>query len=268
MYQEYYGYTKDQLKEGKIPSKLYNSSAEVFEEMANVMINKIVENNKNDKNTVFIVPVGPVGQYPFFVKTVLEKNISLKKCWFINMDEYLDDNNQYIAKDDRLSFRGFMDRELYSLLPEEINIPTGQRLFPDPNNPDNLQNVIESLGGVDIAFGGIGINGHVAFNEPSSLSIDEFLSLNTRALKISEETRVANSIGDLHGNIEDMPKMAVTIGMRQIFNAKKIYLGVFRDWHRAVVRRTLFSAPDSSFPVSLLQKHKDITILINDIAAL
>ena len=152
---------------------------------------------KNGEKTVFICPVGPVGQYPYFVDMVNEQNISLKNVWFINMDEYLDDEKQWISKDHPLSFRGFMQRTVYDKVRPELVMPEDQRVFPDPNHPEYISELIEKLGGVDICFGGIGINGHVAFNEADpSLTNEEFLAQKTRVLKITKETRTANAIGD------------------------------------------------------------------------
>lgn len=98
---------------------------------------------------------------------VNEQNISLKNVWFINMDEYLTDEKTWIPKEHKLSFRGFMDRTVYTKVKPELLMPEEQRVFPDPKDPGHIQDVIEKLGGVDICFGGIGINGHVAFNEAS-----------------------------------------------------------------------------------------------------
>ena len=64
-----------------------------------------------------------------------------------------------------------------------------------------------------------------------------------------------------------MPKRCVTIGMKQILGAKKIRLGVFRDWHRAVVRRAAYGDQTADFPATLAQNHPDAQILINDVAA-
>ena len=143
-----------------------------------------------------------------------------------------------------------------------------QRIFPDPNNITYIPELIEQLGGVDICFGGIGINGHVAFNESQDeLSPEEFLQLKTRVLTISPETRAVNSIGDLNGALDDMPKYCVTIGINEISNARKIRLGCFRDWHRSVVRHAAYGEKSAHFPVSLLQDHKDITIRMTEFVA-
>lgn len=262
-----YTYSAEELQKGRIPVKCLGDSGEVFYELAMEMVRCIEENNLKGRRTVFICPVGPVGQYPIFVRLVNERQLSLKNCCFINMDEYLDDDRHYIPADSPLSFRGFMEREVYSRIPAERNVPKDMRVFPDPDDPGNIQRVIDSLGGVDIAFGGIGINGHLAFNEAEEVSADEFASRETRVLAISRETRCANAIGDLGGAIDAMPHYAVTIGMKQILSARKVRLGVFRPWHRAVLRQALFDEPSGHFPVTLLQRHPDALILANNVAS-
>ena len=240
----------------------------VFESIAKEMVDEIEQNNQIGKKTVFIVPVGPVGQYKYFVNMVNEKGIQLKNVWFINMDEYLDDNKMWISIDNKLSFRGFMEREVYSKIDKALVMPKEQRVFPDPCNLDYIPKLIDELGGVDIAFGGIGINGHVAFNEPKDeLSCEEFLQLKTRVENIAQETRAVNSIGDLNGALEEMPHYCVTIGMYEISRARKIRLGCFRDWHRAVVRNAAYGEMSSRFPVTLLQNHQDINIRLTDFVA-
>ena len=266
MDRKYYSYGKERFGEGRIRTICLPSSEEVFRAIAEEMAAEIRKNNAKGEKTVFIVPVGPVGQYPLFVDIVRKEQLSLRDVWFLNMDEYLKDDRTYIDKDDRLSFRGFMERTVYSQIPAELNIPEEQRIFPDPDDPGKVLRTIGSLGKVDICFGGIGINGHLAFNEAEDVSAAEFASRETRVLPISRETRVANAIGDLNGAIDAMPRYAVTIGMREILMARKIRLGVFRTWHRAVVRRALFDEPSGSFPVTLVQEHPDALIYVNDVA--
>ena len=161
-----------------------------------------------------------------------------------------------------------MKRTVYDKVNPELVMPEEQRIFPDPKNPGHIPAVIEQLGGVDICFGGIGINGHVAFNEADgSLSNEEFLAQQTRVLKITPETRTANAIGDFNGALEDMPHYCITIGINEISHARKIRLGCFRNWHRAVVRRAVYGEQTSEFPVSLLQNHQDINLKITEFVA-
>lgn len=266
---EYYHISAEDLgRDAKVPLLKLGSSGEVFYEMAREMVDEIRAHNERGEKTVFICPVGPVGQYPIFVRLVNEERLSLKDCWFFNMDEYLDDNDEWIDESDPLSFRGFMNREVYGKIDPELLMPVEQRVFPDPKDPERVGRLIDELGGVDICFGGIGITGHLAFNEPdASMSCEEFADLDTRKLDIHPETRATNCVGDLGGALEDMPHRCVTIGMRQILGARKVRLGVFRDWHRAVVRRAVYGEPTAGFPATLVQGHPDARIYVNDVAA-
>ena len=247
-------------KDSKIPVYPLGDSGEVFYELALEMVNTIKEHNAEGRKTVFICPVGPVGQYPIFVRLVNRERISLKNCWFINMDEYLNDDETWIDIESPLSFRGFMRNTVYTKVDPELLMPEEQRVFPDP--------LIEELGGVDIAFGGIGINGHLAFNEAQpELSPEEFAQLGTRVLTLTPETKTANAIGDRGGAIIAMPNKAITIGIKQILSARKVRLGVFRDWHRGVVRQAAYGEVTASFPVTLLQNHPDAAIFANATAS-
>ncbi len=263
----YYSFGREELLKGKIPVKLLGDSGEVFYELALEMVNAIEANNKRGERTVFIIPVGPVGQYPIFTRLVNERQLSLKNCVFINMDEYLTDEKKWIDTSSPLSFRGYMEKNVYSKIPSALNVPEDMRIFPDPDNPGKIGEIIKELGKVDITFGGIGINGHLAFNEAEDVSAEDFKTRETRVIEISCETRTANAIGDLGGAIDAMPRYAVTVGMKEILFAEKIRLGVFRTWHRSVLRKALFAEPAGSFPATLLQTHPDAMIIANSTAS-
>ncbi|GAB1483090.1 glucosamine-6-phosphate isomerase [Treponema sp.] len=262
---DYFSLPKEELgKNAKITLVKLGSAGEVFYELALDMVNTIALNNEQNKKTVFICPVGPVGQYPIFIRLVNEQQLSLKKVWFFNMDEYLDDQKQYINIDHRLSFRGFMNRAVYGLIDPDLVMSKNQRIFPDPSNPGAIAQLIEELGGVDVCYGGIGITGHLAFNEPEAIPGEEFKTRPTRVLPLTPETRTINSVGDLNGAIDAMPKWAVTIGMREILASRKIRLYCFRDWHRAVVRQAAYGEQSALFPATLLQDHADARITLTE----
>ncbi len=267
-------YNKDQqdlLQNTEIPLQILGDAAEVFYEMALDMIEEIVKNNDKGEKTVFICPVGPVGQYPIFVRLVNRDRISLKNVYFITMDEYLDENEQSLGKDNPLSFGGIMQREVYDKIDQDLIMPEENRINPAPGNEAYIMETIERLGGVDICFGGVGINGHVAFNEPPEpgveISNEEFKELATRIVDISRETIVTNSMGALGGAIKAMPTKAVTIGFKEILSARKIKLYCFRDWHGAIVREALFGDITASCPVSLLREHPGVTLTLTNNSA-
>ena len=96
---DYYQISAEELgKNSKIPILKLSDSGEVFYELALEMKETIEKNNQAGRHTVFICPVGPVGQYPIFVRLVNRDRVSLKNCWFINMDEYLNDDETYIRR--------------------------------------------------------------------------------------------------------------------------------------------------------------------------
>lgn len=269
MKHEYYYYNKEQfLKNPKLPVEVLADNEAVFRAIAAEMAEEIKRKNELGEKTVFICPVGPVGQYPYFVEIVNREKISLKNVWFLNMDEYLTEEKEWIDESHPLSFRGFMNRTVYEKIDPELVMPEEQRIFPDPHNLSYMTETIKRLGGVDICFGGIGINGHLAFNEADdSLSAEEFKALHPRVLEISRETRTANAIGDLNGAIDDMPKFCVTIGMNEIYNARKVRLGCFRDWHRSVVRHAAYGEISAHFPATLMQEHPDALLRVTEFVA-
>ncbi len=265
MEQDYYRLTSEELgQNSRIPILKCADSGEVFYEMALEMLQGIRENNALNRRSVYIVPVGPVGQYPIFVRLVNRDRVSLKNCWFINMDEYLTPDRRYVDSADRLSFRGYMEREVYGRIDPELLMPPEQRLFPDPAAPERVTRLVEEFDGVDAVFGGVGLNGHLAFNEPRpDLALEDFARLPARVIDLAPTTLTTNAVGSLGGALERLPARAVTVGMREILSAGKIRLGLFRDWHRAVARRAGYGSVGTDFPVSLLQKHPDAKLILN-----
>ena len=252
---------------GKIPIEIFETADLAFEAMANDMVNEIINNNQQKLKTLFIIPVGPVGQYPYFVQKVNEEMISLKDVTFINMDDYMVNETKMVTLDHPLSFRQFMNEKVYQLINPDLIMDESQRIFPTPTNRELIENIIEAHGGVDVCYGGIGINGHVAFNEPPEeddhTSLAEFINTSVRVLKIARETLVVNSLNELDGAYYLMPKFCVTVGMKQILNSKKVRLYCFRPWHRSVVKRAIEDDSSPAFPVTLLQSHPNALITIS-----
>lgn len=264
---EYLDYKGEELTKGKIPVDIYNDKEAAFKEMADEMANTIVANNALHKRTLFITPLGPVGQYKYFVERVNKERISLHDVTFINMDEYMKNDHELIDETDFLSFRRIMYAECYNKIDPSLIMDKSQRIFPSPSNRSLIEEVIKDHGGVDICFGGIGITGHMAFNEPpiegDPINESDYSSLSVRVARISEETRVTNSMNEYHGAFYIMPKYCVTIGMKQILESHKVRLYCFRDWHKSVIKRAAFGPCSVFFPASLLQKHKDARIGIS-----
>lgn len=254
------------LKKGRIGIEILPDIDSCMKHMASLMISEIEKNNSITHPTLLIVPVGPVMHYPYFVRAVNEKHLSLTLVSFINMDEYMKNDKQYIDLDHVLSFRRFMNENVFSQINPDLVMSPSQRIFPAIDNAEYIDQVIESHGGVDLCLGGIGINGHVAFNEPpeadEKITESEYLKLSVRLQKVARETKVVNSINDLHGAYDNIPDYCVTLGFKQILASRVIRLFCFRDWQKSVVRKAAFGEMTMNFPVSLLQTHKDCQIII------
>lgn len=264
---KYEDITVEQLGKGSsIKLEVVNTDQDIYYHMALNMIKTIKQNNGKSKNTVFIVPVGPVGQYEKFAYLCNRENISLQNVYFINMDEYLDDNDRLLPKDHPLSFRGFMDKMCYDLINNDIIMPVENRIFPKPGHESEIQQMINELGGVDVAYGGVGINGHIAFNEPpepnDDISNEDFKDLSTRILELSRETRTINAVTAANGYIDFIPKRCITVGMKEILSAKKIRFYMNRMWQRGIVRKLLHGDVTANVPASFLQQHDDAKLTI------
>src|SRR5688572_5453995 len=218
----------------------------------------------------FIVPVGPVDQFPILADAINQQHVDCRELCFINMDEYLSDDDRWIDVEHPLSFRGFMNRLFYDRLNPELAPRHENRVFPDPFDCDAVQRIIDRRGGVDACFGGIGINGHIAFNEPpepgEEISVEDFAKLPTRVLSLTRETRTINSV-TVGGEIAVIPHRAVTVGMKECLAARKMRFYCNRPWQSAVVRRVLHGPITSACPASLLRTHADATITVTDYVA-
>lgn len=256
------------MKMKNIELKVMKSDFDVNLDMALDMVDVILKNNEAGKRTVFIVPVGPTKQYPILASIVNKLNISLKNVWFFNMDEYLISPDEAISPDHFLSFHKRMNDEFYSLVREDLVMPESQRLFPIPNKEKEYDQLLESLGGADVCYGGIGINGHIAFNEAAEaddpITVEEFAEKGSRVLAITRETIAINGAAYLRGDIASMPKWCITIGMKQILASKRIYLSLGAAWHPGILKRILTEEPQPQIPATILQKHGNVMFCTNE----
>lgn len=243
---------------------------DLYWKMAIEVLEVIEENNKKNEPTVMVVPYGPLGPYSRLVYLVNKYRVSLKNCVFINMDEYLTDDLKYIDKEDPLSFRGGMDRIFYSKIDEELNVLPENRFFPEPGNEGKVIEIIEKYGKLDMMWGGVGINGHFAFNEPpeddEECTNEEFMARPTRILKISRETKTINCFMNCSGDLEGIPKNCITVGMKEAFMAKKVRMCMPRDWNAGALRKVLHGEITAKVPCSLFQLHPDAKLYAADVA--
>ncbi len=247
-----------------IKLEVCDTEHDLYWRMAIEVATVIEENNKKDEDTIMVVPYGPLGPYSRLVYLINKYRISLKRCTFINMDEYLTDDLKYIDKADPLSFRGGMDRIFYNLIDEELNVLPENRIFPIPGEEWRVAELIKKAGKLDMAWGGVGINGHFAFNEPpqegENVTNEEFLNRPTRTLAISKETKTINAYMNCAGDLNGIPKNCITVGMKEMFSARRVRMCMPRDWNAGALRKVLHGGETASVPCSLFNSHPDAVL--------
>ena len=262
---------KEDLGKGSnIKLSICDTEIDMYWRVAIEVLETIGDNNRKNLPTLMVVPYGPLGPYSRLVYLVNKYRVSLKNCIFINMDEYLTDEKKYIDINSHLSFRGGMNRIFYGKIDEELNVLPENRYFPDPENPEKPMELIKKIGKLDMVFGGVGINGHYAFNEPpedgEEVSNDEFINRPTRVLEVSRETRTINSFMNCGGDINGIPKYCITVGMREMFMAEKVRMCMPRDWNAGALRKILHGDITAKVPCSLFQMHKDAVLYATEVS--
>jgi len=209
-----------------------------------------------------ILPVGPTGQYPILAGIVNREKLSLHHLRIFFMDEYADRNGRALPTEHPLSFKAVAARTFLTRIHPDLRPADENVVFPDESNIDALAERIHALGGVDYCAGGIGIHGHVAFNEPQPGVAD----LGPRCVRLNDFTVTINAVrARVGGNLEGFPQTAYTVGMAQILAAQRVRLycrnGCEFDWANTVLRLALFGRPGDDYPVTWVRHRvSDFTV--------
>ncbi len=261
----------DQLGRGSpVRVRRCGDADDIARQMADSMFAVVAAARRENRLATLIVPVGPVDQFPLLAGKINEQGDDWRDVMLINMDEYLTDDDRWVDADHPLSFRGYMQRKFYDLLDPKLAPRPENRVFPDAADGAAVGRAIAARGGVDACFGGIGINGHIAFNEPpepgQNVAVEDFAALPTRALDLSRETRTINSV-TVGGELSVIPRRAVTVGMKEILASRRLRFYCNRPWQRAIVRRVLHGPLTAACPASLLRTHGDAELSVADFVA-
>lgn len=271
MFPDYLGVSAADLGRGTpVKVRLLGDRLSLGQDLAEVMKAEILTATRAGRGGTFIVPVGPVDQYPVLAKMINDEKISCRATVFVGMDEYLTQDDTWLPVSHPLSFRGYLNRTFYDLLDPALAPPPEQRVFPDPRDLAAIPRLIAARGGVDACYGGIGITGHIAFNEPpessEAMSVGAFAALPTRVLTLTRETRTINSV-TVGGEISIIPSRAVTVGMKEILGARRLRLYCNRPWQSSVARRVLHGPITPACPASLIRTHPDASLTVADYVA-
>ncbi len=199
----------------------------------------------------------PIGTYDQLVEGYEKGDLDFSEVKTVNLDEYigLDHENDQ-------SYYYFMHQHLFDRInidPANTNVPNG--MAEDiAAECERYEELIRSLGGVDIQLLGIGRNGHIGFNEPAD-SFDKM----THCVDLTESTIEANK--RFFASADDVPRQAVSMGSGTIMKAKKILLIACGEDKADAVAKSFFGPVTPEVPASILQLHSDVVVLA-DTAAL
>lgn len=268
---DYLGVPGSQLGQGThVRVRVLGDMDSIAQDMAQAMLDVVAAARAEGRGPTLIVPVGPVDQFPVLAERINRQREDWHDVVLINMDEYLADDDRWVEIDHPLSFRGYMNRKFYDLIDPALAPKPENCVFPDPADCGAIGRLIEQRGGVDACFGGIGINGHIAFNEPPEpdrmVSVEEFAAWPTRVLDLTRETRTINSV-TVGGELSVIPRRAVTVGMKEILASRRLRFYCNRIWQRGVCRRVLHGPVTASCPASLLRMHADAELAVADYVA-
>lgn len=199
----------------------------------------------------------PVGAYKQLVEWYKKGDLDFSKVRSINLDEYVG-----LAPTHDQSYRYFMQTNLFdhvNIDPENTNVPNG--LAEDAAEECRRYNqVIHTLGPIDLQLLGMGHNGHIGFNEPSDVFERE-----THVVNLTETTIQANA--RFFASADEVPRQAMTMGIQTIMQAKKVLVAVSGKDKAEIVKKAFEGPVTPNVPASILQMHPDV-ILVGDKAAL
>ena len=198
----------------------------------------------------------PVGLYKQLIEWYRNRDLDFSGVRTVNLDEY-----KGISRENDQSYYYFMHQNLF----DHVNIPAGNTHLPDGMEPDSekecrrYEELIQSMGSVDLQLLGIGHNGHIGFNEPA----DAFDKL-VHCVNLTQSTIEANK--RFFASAEEVPRQAYTMGIQTIMRSKKILIIANGEGKADIVRDAFFGPITPMVPASVLQLHNDVTLVADEAA--
>lgn len=199
----------------------------------------------------------PVGTYKQLIEWYNKGDLDFSQVKTVNLDEY-----KGLSRENDQSYYYFMRENLF----RHVNIDEANTNIPNGTETDatkeaaRYEEIIRTLGGVDLQLLGLGHNGHIGFNEPSDI-----FPKDTHIVDLQESTVEANK--RFFASIDEVPRQAYTMGIGTIMRARKILLIVSGPDKADILHDVIYGPVSSRVPASILQLHPDVTI-VGDEAAL
>jgi glucosamine-6-phosphate deaminase len=234
---------------------------------ANDLWDEISSARESNREICLIVPLGPTGQYSLLAERLNQERLPLDHVTFFGMDEWLDWQARPFELDHPYSLEGRFHTLFLELIDPELRPPPENVVFPTPLELDRSAEELERRGNLVGTYGGVGFQGHIAFNEPPSsrwvtVSLEELRNSRTRVLAIAVDTLIAHAQRSAGGNVFAVPPMAVTLGMGELLAAPRVRLYIDTGtWKRTILRILLFGDPDVDYPVTLVHGHPDVRVV-------
>lgn len=227
---------------------------------ADYIVNKINSFNPTaERPFVLGLPTGssPIGMYQNLVKACREGRVSFKHVLTFNMDEYV-----ALPESHPESYHSFMAKNLFN----HIDCPKENIHILNGNANDlaaecaHYEEMIANAGGIDLFIGGIGPDGHIAFNEPGSS-----LASKTRVKTLTTDTRIANS-RFFGGDVNNVPRHALTVGVGTVMAAREVLI-LCNGHNKSKALQAAIEGPVTQmWTISALQMHQHGIIVCDDAA--
>ena len=195
----------------------------------------------------------PEGVYKQLIDWYNKDDIDFSQVTSINLDEYVG-----LSHDHEQSYWHFMQKHFF----EHINIRQDHIFVPEGSNLNaeevcrNYDQIIQRFGGIDLQLLGIGVDGHIGFNEPGSA-----FELGTHRVKLQQSTINANK--RFFASEDEVPKEAYTMGIKTIMQAHKVLLIASGSAKAEIIREALYGPVTPQVPASILQMHPDLTVVVD-----
>ena len=241
----------------KLHTVTFENSNEASLLIAREICDLIKSKQEKKKNCVigFATGSSPTKVYQEIIRIHKEESLSFYNVIAFNLDEYYP-----IEKDDNNSYHHFMNENLFDHIDipkENINIPSGEISEKEIKKfCSSYEKKIDENGGIDIQLLGIGRTGHIGFNEPGS-----HFNSTTRLITLDHTTRFDASKS--FNGIENVPSKALTMGIRTIFNAKRIIIMAWGIQKSHIVKKSVENNIKSLIPTTYLQNHKNTTLVLD-----
>lgn len=232
---------------------------ETRDELGLKVAKEVAQLIKDNPKCVLGLPTGetPVSAYKELIKMYKSGIVDFSQVITFNLDEYLGLPNTHPC-----SYHSFMLHNLFdhiNIPKTSIHIPDGLTESPEEECED-YENLIQKYGGIDLLILGIGHNGHIGFNEPGT-SFDAL----THVVNLAPSTIQANS--RFFDASENVPKRAITMGIKTILSARKIILMASGQDKSQIVYDAFNKKVTEDVPASVLQTHKDVLVMLDKDAA-